>query len=300
MSMRSLRAFVLGAAFLAAPAVALAQQPGHEVPVPTENPTGVDNLAPRDHAGTGDGGGGGHGRGDGTGGGHGVGDSHESGEGHGDAHAPGHGDPSKHFNWFKFGYRGKDVMGGPMGDGKLGDEPLAPGHEEEPMSAPFVLMLLNFGILLVILAKLGGPPARKMAESRSDEIKNALDEAAKLRKQAQSKLDEYTSKLTASEAEMKSMLEGMRADAESDRKRVLAAAEAQAVAVQRDAELRIAAEIERARAELAREVAAAAAVAAEKLLREKTNAGDQAALVDTFIRDVEAAARGGRPTKGAS
>ena len=51
---------------------------------------------------------------------------------------------------------------------------------------------------------------------------------------------------------------------------------------------------QRARAELAREVAVAAAGAAEKLLREKTNATDHAGLVDGFIRDVEAAARGSK------
>jgi F0F1-type ATP synthase membrane subunit b/b' len=115
-----------------------------------------------------------------------------------------------------------------------------------------------------------------MAETRSDEIKGALDEAAKLRKQAAAKLDEYNSKLAASEAEMDALLKGMRADAEADKARILANAEKQAAATKRDAELRIAAEIERARAELAREVALAAATAAEKLLREKINATDQA------------------------
>ena len=165
---------------------------------------------------------------------------------HGEAHG-GHADPTKHFNFFSISYRNKDVAGGKMGDGKLGDVPLTPGHDEEPMSAPFVLMLLNFGILLVILAKLGGPAARKMAETRSDEIKSALDEAAKLRKQAAAKLDEYNGKLAASEAEMDALLKGMRADAEADKARILANADAQAAAVKRDAELRIAAEIQRAR-----------------------------------------------------
>lgn len=260
--MRTLRAFVLGVAMIAAPAVAFAQP--HAAEAPTGIGTNLDPHAP------------------GT----------EGAAQHADEHGGGHHDPSHDFNWFKLSYGKKDVKGGPMGDGKLGDEPLAPGHAEEPMSAPFVLMLLNFGILLVILAKLGGPAARKMAETRSDEIKNALDEAAKLRKQAQAKLDEYSSKLAASEAEMATMLAGMRADAEADKARILANADAQAAATKRDAELRIAAEIERARTQLSREVAMAATIAAEKLLREKITPADQAGLVDTFVRDVEAAARG--------
>lgn len=262
--MRSMiRSFALAAALIGAPAIAHAQAE-NQVAVPVEGGAAPTEAAGGEHAG---------------------------------AHGGGHADPTKHFNFFSIGYRNKDVAGGKMGDGKLGDEPLAPGHEEEPMSAPFVLMLLNFGILLVLIAKLGGPAAKKMAETRSDEIKSALDEAAKLRKQASAKLEEYNSKLAASEAEMDALLKGMRADAEADKARILANAEKQAAATKRDAELRIAAEIERARAELAREVALAAATAAEKLLREKVNAADHGSLVDGFIRDVEAAALG--KTKGA-
>jgi F-type H+-transporting ATPase subunit b len=201
----------------------------------------------------------------------------------------GHHDPSKHFNWFDVGYKKKDLHGGKLGDGVQGPHE-APG--EEGMGAPFALMLLNFGLLLVLLAKYGGPAARKMAESRSDQIKGALDEAARLRTAAAAKLDEYGARLSAAESEMTAMLEGMRADAEHERARIMAAAEAQAAAVKKDAELRIAAEIQRARVELAREVTLAATAAAEKLLRDKATAADHTRLIDTFVKDVEQAAAG--------
>lgn len=202
----------------------------------------------------------------------------------------GHGDPTKLFNFFKLHY-GKDQYGGKFGDGKQGPAGAeAPG--EEPMSPPFAFMLINFGILLVLIGKFGAPAARKMAESRSDTIKSALDEAAKLREAAAAKLDEYSSKLSAAQAEMSTMIADMRAAAEADKARIMAAAEAQAAAVKKDADLRIAAEIERARTELAREVAVAASAAAEKLVREKATGADHALLIDTFIKDVESAARG--------
>lgn len=215
-------------------------------------------------------------------------DRHTLAEGdEGNAAEHGHEDPTKHFNFFKLHY-GKDQYGGKFGDGVQG-----PNNEpEEPMSGPFAFMLINFGLLLVLLGKFGGPAVRKMAETRSDEIKSALDEAARLRKAAADKLDEYSAKLSAAQAEMTTMLTNMRADAEAEKQRIMAAAEQQAATSKRDAELRIAAEIERARTELAREVAIAAAAAAEKLLRERTTSTDQAAMVDTFIKDVEAAARG--------
>jgi F-type H+-transporting ATPase subunit b len=164
---------------------------------------------------------------------------------------------------------------------------MGPNDEpEEPMSPPFAFMLINFGILLVILAKYGAPAARKMAESRSDQIKSALDEAAKLRKAASDRLDEYSVKLTAAEAEMKTLLDNMRADAAAEKERILADAERQAAAMKKDAEQRIAAEIALARATLTREIAVAAANAAETIIKSKASPADHTKLVDTFVADV--------------
>lgn len=207
-------------------------------------------------------------------------------------------DPSKHFNYFGiepghlFDYRGKDEFGGPYGDGKMVDP--ATGHvvhEEEAASPPFLFVLFNFAILLAILAKWGWPVAQNIAKDRHELIKTALDEAAQLRKKAADKLAEYETRLKAADAEIAQLVQGMRTDAESDKKRILAAAEAQAAQMKRDAELRIAAEIEQARAQLLREVTAAATAATEKLLREKVTAGDQQRLVAGFIADVESATR---------
>ena len=212
------------------------------------------------------------------------------------------GDPTKHFNWADnwFSYKKKDVYGGPLGDGKMVDphtgQPVIDPHtgaaaEEEPMSPPFVFMLLNFGILLLILAKYGGPAARKLAQERHDQIKTALDEAAKLRDQAAQKLAEYETRIKDVDSEVKKLVDGIRADAEADKKRILEAAAAQAVQMKKDADQRIAAEIELARTQLTREVASAAANATEKMLKEKVTADDQTKLVTTFIGNVQGGGR---------
>jgi F-type H+-transporting ATPase subunit b len=148
-------------------------------------------------------------------------------------------------------------------------------------------MLLNFALLLGLLAWKGRPIAQKIAEDRHDLIKTALDEAARLRKQAADKLAEYETRLKDADKEIKQLVDGMRVDAENDKKRILAAAEAQAAQMKRDAELRIAAEIELARAQLTREVTAASAAATEKMLREKMTPGDQQNLVASFITGVQ-------------
>ena len=216
-------------------------------------------------------------------------------------HAGGHYSPHKHFRFFgsPFGHGDKDAMGGKLGDGEMIDphtgKPIIDSHGnkvEEPMSAPFIFLVLNFVLLFWLVAKFGGRAAKKLAVERHDQIKTALDEAAKLRAQAQEKLAEYDSKLKQADSEITKLVEGMRADAEADKKRILDNAERQAAQLKRDAESRIAAEIEAARGALKREVSAAATAAAEKLLREKMTPADQSKVITTFISDVQKAAAG--------
>jgi F-type H+-transporting ATPase subunit b len=188
-------------------------------------------------------------------------------------------DASQFFNFTNFHFSGRDIHNRAAND---------PGYDSsEPMSAPFVLALVNFAIFLFLLAKYGGPAVKKLAAERHDQIKTALDEAAKLRAQAAAKLADYEKRIGNLDAEVVKLVEGLRADAEADKARILAAAEAQAAAMKRDAELRIAAEIEYARAALTREVSVAATKATEQLLRDRLQPADQEKLVASFISDVQ-------------
>jgi F0F1-type ATP synthase membrane subunit b/b' len=197
-------------------------------------------------------------------------------------------DPTQHFNYTNTDWRGKDEFGGPYGDGVETTKDGITLHEEEPMSPPFMWMLINFGILLIILGKWGAPAARKLAEERHDLIKNALDEAAKLRDQAAKKLSEYETRIKDVDSEIKALVDGIRKDAETDKARILEAAQAQAAQMKRDAEQRIAAEIELARAQLTAEVTAAAITATEKIVKDKATPDDQRKLVTSFISNLGA------------
>jgi F-type H+-transporting ATPase subunit b len=211
--------------------------------------------------------------------------------------AEAHHDPSKHFNFLGSPgeHYGKDEFGGKLGDGQMVDPHTGEVvNEEEPMSPAFIYMVLNFAILVGLLAWKARPAVQKLAADRHDQIKVALDEAAKLRAQAAEKLAEYDSRLKAADAEISKLVEDMRVVAEADKKRILEAAERQAAQMKRDAEQRIAAEIETARAVLTREVTAAAAAATEQILREKMNPADQQKVVTTFITGVQAASKEAR------
>jgi len=215
-----------------------------------------------------------------------AGMSNSDSEGH-KQEVEGEPDPTRHFNYFNFSYSGKDEYGGAYGDGLETSPDRGVLREEEPMSPPFIFMLANFAILLWLLMKYLWPAGQKMSQERHDQIKNALDEAAKLRDQAKAKLAEYEARVKDLDSEVKKIVDGIRADAEADRARILANAAAQSVQLKKEADQRIAAEIELARSQLTKEVTLAATTATEKILKEKVTADDQRGLVNTFIQNVE-------------
>lgn len=183
-------------------------------------------------------------------------------------------DPTRYYNWTDLDYKEKNILGQPLEKG------------EPVMSPPMILMLMNFAIVLIIIGWKVKPAISRYVVGRHRTIKEALDEAAKLREQAQAKLDEYNEKLAAAEKEVEQIISDIRASAKAEKERIMADAEAQAAALTKDAEARIAAEIARAREQLAREVAVAAVAAAEKLLRDKSTMKDQTSLIEGFIADV--------------
>jgi F-type H+-transporting ATPase subunit b len=209
-----------------------------------------------------------------------AGDS-ERAEGSGTEHHPDQAheeehDPTKHFNFFNFSFRGKDEFGGKFGDGQMVDPHSGEVVKEKASRA----RRADVSTVRADAAQLrpaaphssrstAAPAARKLAKERHDQIKTALDEAAKLREQAQQKLAEYETRIKDVDSEVKKLVDGIRADAEADKKRILEAAAVQAAHMKRDAELRIAAEIQMARTQLQREVTAAAATATEKLSRRR-------------------------------
>ena len=157
-------------------------------------------------------------------------------------------------------------------------------YRSKGLPPPFTMQVLNFLAFAAIIAKFAGPSVRKSVRQRHDSIKKDLEEGARLRAEAQRKLEEYSGKLASLQSEIDRLVATIRAEAEAERKRLLEEAQARAERMQRDAELQIQAEIQRVRVMLEREVAVAAVKLAETLLIEKTTEVDQKALADRFFK----------------
>ena len=156
--------------------------------------------------------------------------------------------------------RGKDEYGGKFGDGKMIDE--THGRHDETGKRRRGADVASLHLHAPQLRHLArhprevrrARPARKVAAERHDQIKTALDEAAKLREQAQTS---SPSTRRASRTPTPRSRRWSTASAPTPRPTRSASSRPprrQAAQMKRDAELRIAAEIELARAQLTREV----------------------------------------------
>ena len=160
-----------------------------------------------------------------------------------------------------------------------------PGGEKLP--PPFLGALTNFVVLLFLVGRFAGPSMTRFVRERHETIAKQIEESTRLRDEAQRKLEEYSVKLTGLQAEIERLVSEIRADAENDRRRILAEAEARAQRMKRDAEQQIQAEMNRVKALLERETVLQAVAIAEKLIRDRAGQVQQKELADRFVKDLE-------------
>jgi len=198
---------------------------------------------------------------------------------------------------------GAEAHGAEHGGGHGGGEELNVAdfsYKDEHKNPPLVLALVNFGLLLSLLGWKAVPALKSYWAKKSDSIRDGLQEGARLRKEAEAKLEEYTQRIKDVDREVDALIQEIRAEAEAEKERILAEARAQAEATKKAADERIAADIRMARQEIEREVVAAAVAAAEGMLRGKVVPADQDKLVSTFIASLDSSAASttspGRPS----
>ncbi|MES1157610.1 MAG: ATP synthase F0 subunit B [Haliangium ochraceum] len=149
------------------------------------------------------------------------------------------------------------------------------------------LQLLNFGILLFILVKFGGAAINKSLAARHHQLKADLAAAAALRAAAEAKLVKQEQRLASLEQEIADMRRGIKAEAESEKARLIAAAEERAKRIKAETSFLIEQQVRDAEVRLRRESADAALKIAEDILRRSMSAADQERLLTTFVGDVE-------------
>jgi F-type H+-transporting ATPase subunit b len=164
----------------------------------------------------------------------------------------------------------------------------------------FIFTALNLLILIAVLVYVGRKPIRTFFEERRLQIREELDNAAKLRDEAEATFNDWQRRLVDLDAELDQLRSRARERAETERDRILADAAATAERIREDARAAIEQETRRAQALLRDEASSLAIDLAQGVLDREVTDADRARLVDEFIARIEQPSSNDGNTSGKS
>ncbi|MFT3766334.1 MAG: ATP synthase F0 subunit B [Minicystis sp.] len=216
----------------------------------------------------------------------------EEEHGGGGAHheCPGHGpdDPPPHVNWWHgilMANKERAQMGGInalLFRYENEKDPCDPKNEPPP----FLASLINFGVVAYVVYRFGKKPLAESLLKRKQTIMADIDTATKLKKDAEARLEEYEEKLENIQEKLEEVRAEYAAQADLEKKHILADAEERRVRMRRDAEQRIEQELKAARAELLREAVEGAVAAAEELVAKQIAARDLDKMANDYLGSI--------------
>jgi F-type H+-transporting ATPase subunit b len=205
------------------------------------------------------------------------GDAHEA---HGDEHAEhgGH-DHAPTFDDINWGY------------GFLGEkEGATPSLLWRPkgMPVPFGALALNAAILYWLLIKFGKKPIGDMLKARKLGIMKGMEDAARMKAEAEASLAKYKKQLDEIDSEVERIRREMKEAGEAESARILSDAKERRERMERDARTLVEQEMKAARETLLHETVRAAVKTAEATLVSKIVDSDRQRLGDEFLASVKA------------
>ena len=149
---------------------------------------------------------------------------------------------------------------------------------------------MNFAALLFILVYFLKKPIVDGLRGRRQGIQEEFDDLESQRSSAERQYQEYASRLSGLDDELKKMVETAIAQGEVEKERIIAEANEAAEQIKRQAEMAVTNAIAEAKVNLKRDVADQAAAMAEEIIKSNLKADDQVALVEGYLAKVGGAA----------
>jgi F-type H+-transporting ATPase subunit b len=199
-------------------------------------------------------------------------EAHPNAHGEGNDHAPTFHD----VNWY-YGFLGE----------KAGVEPDLLWRPKG-MPVPFGALALNAGILYFLFFKYGRKPIGAALRQRKLGIMKGIEDAARMKAQAEARLAEYQKKLDDVDQEVARIRREMKESGDAERAHILSDAKERRARMERDARTLVEQELKAAREALLRDTVRAAVKSAEVTLTAKIGDGDQQRLADEYLVSIKA------------
>jgi len=152
--------------------------------------------------------------------------------------------------------------------------------KEQP---PYLAALINFAVLAFIYVYFGKAPLAAALKTRRQEVKQQIDEAQKIMREAEARSKQYTAKLEDLGMELETTKTALAASGAGERARIVREAEEKAARMEKDAAFLVEQERKQMHADLSREAVQASLRAAEELLRTKLTLADQERVAEEFL-----------------
>ncbi len=165
----------------------------------------------------------------------------------------------------------------------------AEGHGAAPslFSLDFLFRLINFAILFGGLGYILSKPLKNFLKQRSQNVRQAIEEAKKAKADAESKARFYEEKLSQLEAEVTAMMEQFKKEAEEEKLRIVKEAEEQIEKTKERMQKSLEQEKLRIKEEVMREAANMAVILAEEMIKKNLTIEDQKKWVQEYIKMME-------------
>jgi F-type H+-transporting ATPase subunit b len=158
---------------------------------------------------------------------------------------------------------------------------------DEGNQTPYVFMLVNFAILLAIYLKAGKQPIAEALEKRRADFVAKVEEADRLRREAEARAEKYKAQLATLEQDLAAARAALEEAGKAERQRLVTEARERAERMKKDAEFIVRQEELAMRDELQRKTAEAAVDAAAKLLAQHVTVADQERLAEGFLASLQ-------------
>lgn len=157
------------------------------------------------------------------------------------------------------------------------------GNSKTP---PFIAMLVNFGILVGGFYYFGKAPVAAALKERRDSIAKAIEDAQRMKREAEARAKLYEERLARLEDEVRAAREALVRVGEAERDRILAEANAKAERMRKGADFLVEQEMKQLRQDMWRSAVETAVASAENLLRQGVTPANQERLAEEYLRDL--------------
>lgn len=161
------------------------------------------------------------------------------------------------------------------------------GGAHTPSITELLFPLINFLIFAFLVKRFGLPLIQQHLKQRRQGLIEAVATAQQAKGEAERNVRKYQELLAKLDDECERIREGLRAEGERERTRVVAEAEESAAKLKADADFLAEQEVKMARQQIRGEMALLAQAAAERVIRQHMAAADQDRMVEGFSQQIQ-------------